>query len=53
MEALKKFTSGSGASSAVSAGGPNAFIGMAMAQAAKLFDSQGVVRSSVQARSCD
>ncbi|TKA23024.1 hypothetical protein B0A50_07242 [Salinomyces thailandicus] len=39
MQALKMFNSGSGGS-AGSGGGQNAFIGMAMAQASKLFDQQ-------------
>ncbi|KAI5840644.1 hypothetical protein BZA05DRAFT_344590 [Tricharina praecox] len=41
MQALKHFTGGSGGSSGgAAAGGQNAFIGMAMAEAVKLFDTQ-------------
>lgn len=39
MQALKMFTGGQSQSSNQS-GGQNAFVGMAMAQASKLFDSQ-------------
>jgi hypothetical protein len=43
LEALKKFTSGgaSGQSSGAPAGGSSALIGMAMKEAAKLFDNSG------------
>jgi len=40
MQALKMFTGGQGASQVSSGGGQNAFVAMAMAQAAKLFDNQ-------------
>jgi hypothetical protein len=48
MQALKMFTSGSGGGSHGSqGGGQNAFIGMAMAQAAKLFDQQSAQGNTV------
>jgi hypothetical protein len=40
MQALKMFSSGQGGGSSGSGGGQNAFVGMAMGQAAKLFDQQ-------------
>jgi len=42
MQALKRFTGGSGGGggAAAAAGGQNAFIGLAMAEAVKLFDAQ-------------
>jgi len=54
MQALKMFTGGSGGQSSSSGGGQNAFIGMAMAQASKLFEqqaSQGNVASGASKES--
>jgi hypothetical protein len=40
MQALKMFTGGSGGSSSGQGGAQNQFVGMAMGQAAQLFDKQ-------------
>lgn len=57
MQALKMFSGGGGSSgntaSGSSGGGQNQFIGMAMAQASKLFDQQSASGNVVSAAECD
>lgn len=49
MQALKQFTGGQGMAQVASGGGgpQNAFIGMAMGEAAKLFDQQSAQGNTV------
>jgi hypothetical protein len=53
MQALKMFTGGSsGSAGAAGGGGQNQFVGMAMAQAAKLFDQQSSSGNTVSFHPC-
>jgi hypothetical protein len=47
MQALKMFTGGGSSGSAPASGGQSQFIGIAMAQAAKLFDQQSASGNTV------
>lgn len=54
MQALKMFTGGQGAQQASTGpgGAQNAFVGMAMGEAAKLFDQQSAQGNTVRFSSC-
>jgi hypothetical protein len=47
MQALKMFSGGGGSSGSAGQGGQSQFIGIAMAQAAKLFDKQAASGNTV------